>query len=248
MRPLIVTVEDDAVISELVGFNLQNEGYDVLAFRDGRSMLENQEKFKNLTLFILDIMLPDMDGFEICSKIKQNPQLELVPIIMLTARGSETDKVKALDLGADDYITKPFGVREFLARVNTNVRRYIKLIGGSVRSEVAAQSEPRHEKDPAILSYAGILLDDEKHRVYKDGGEIEMTHREYELLKFMMQNRGIAYSRDALLSNVWGYEYAGETRTVDVHIRQLRRKIEEDDANPQIIETVRGRGYRFTER
>ena len=104
------------------------------------------------------------------------------------------------------------------------------------------------EKNPSVLSYAGIRLDDVKHRVFKGNAEIEMTHREYELLKYMMLNRGIAYSRDALLASVWGYEYAGETRTVDVHIRQLRRKIEEDDANPQIIETVRGRGYRFTER
>ena len=248
MKPLIVTVEDDAVISELVGFNLQNEGYAVRAFHDGKSMLEQKSTFKNLTLFILDIMLPDMDGFEICSKIKQDPQFDMIPIIMLTARGSEADKVRALDIGADDYITKPFGVREFLARVNTNVRRYIKLIGGSLRTEVSNSPDTASEKDPMVLSFAGIRLDDGKHRVYKGDSEIEMTHREYELLKHMMLNRGIAYSRDALLTSVWGYEYAGETRTVDVHIRQLRRKIEDDDANPQIIETVRGRGYRFTER
>ena len=248
MKPLIVTVEDDSVISELVGFNLQNEGYEVLAFRDGKSMFENKSIFKNLTLFVLDIMLPDMDGFEICARIKQDPQFEMVPIIMLTARGSEADKVKAFETGADDYITKPFGVREFLARVNTNVKRFIKLTGGSLRTEIPNKYEEEREKGPAILAFAGIHIDDEKHRVYKGNTEIEMTHREYELLKFMMQNRGIAYSRDALLTNVWGYEYAGETRTVDVHIRQLRRKIEEDDANPKIIETVRGRGYRFTER
>jgi two-component system alkaline phosphatase synthesis response regulator PhoP len=248
MKPLIVTVEDDNVISELVGFNLQNEGYEVLAFRDGRSMFENKSAFKNLTLFVLDIMLPDMDGFEICAMIKQDPQFDMVPIIMLTARGSETDKVKAFETGADDYITKPFGVREFLARVNTNVRRFIKQTGGSLRTEIPNRFEEEKQKGPAVLYYGGIHIDDEKHRVFKGDTEIEMTHREYELLKFMMQNRGIAYSRDALLTNVWGYEYAGETRTVDVHIRQLRRKIEEDDANPVIIETVRGRGYRFTER
>lgn len=248
MKPLIVTVEDDAVISELVAFNLQSEGYDVLSFNNGQSMLDQKDTFRNLTLFILDIMLPDMDGFEICAKIKKIQQFEMVPIIMLTARGSEADKVKALDIGADDYITKPFGVREFLARVNANVRRYIKLIGGSLRTEISGTAEPMDDRNPAVLSYAGIRLDDVKHRVFKGETEIEMTHREYELLKYMMLNRGIAYSRDALLTSVWGYEYAGETRTVDVHIRQLRRKIEEDDANPQIIETVRGRGYRFTER
>jgi len=263
MKPLIVTVEDDAVISELVEFNLKNEGYDVLAFHDGKSMLEQKDLFDNLALFILDIMLPGMDGFEICAMIKKIPKFEMVPIIMLTARGSESDKVRALDIGADDYITKPFGVREFLARVNTNVRRYTKLIGVSLLTETGAKSDfeinsssNKNSNDNStdninsvsnVLNHAGIQLDDVKHRVYKDGNEIEMTHREYELLKFMMLNRGIAYSRDSLLTSVWGYEYAGETRTVDVHIRQIRRKIEEDDANPLIIETVRGRGYRFTE-
>lgn len=263
MKPLIVTVEDDAIISELVEFNLQNEGYDVRTFRDGISMLEQKDTFENLSLFILDIMLPDMDGFEICSRIKKNPKFDMIPIIMLTARGSEADKVRALDIGADDYITKPFGVREFLARVNANIRRYIKLTGGSLRTEIpnnnsnsnnsnsnsnSSNNENDRKKDSTVLSYAGIQLDDEKHRVFKNGMEIEMTNREYELLKFLMNHRGVAYSRDALLTSVWGYEYAGETRTVDVHIRQLRRKVELDDANPQIIETVRGRGYRFTER
>lgn len=248
MKPLIVTVEDDAVISELVGFNLQNEGYDVRSFSDGKSMLSHRSTFANLTLFILDVMLPEMDGLEICRILKQDPDFELIPVIMLTARGSESDKVKALDIGADDYITKPFGVREFLARVNTNVRRYIKLTGGSLRTEIANKTASQEKKETLVLSYAGLYLDDDKHRVYKAEKEIEMTNREYELLKFMMLHRGIAYSRDTLLTSVWGYEYAGETRTVDVHIRQLRRKIEEDDSNPQLIETVRGRGYRFTEK
>lgn len=248
MRPLIVTVEDDAVISELVEFNLRNEGYDIRAFRNGKSMLSQKDTFDNLTLFILDIMLPDMDGFEICSKIKQIPQFDLVPIIMLTARGSEADKVKALNIGADDYITKPFGVREFMARVNANARRHMKLTGGSLRTEVTSPGTYEFSKEQDLLSYGDIRLDDVKHRVYRDNQEIEMTHREYELLKFMMLHRGVAYSRDDLLSHVWGYEYAGETRTVDVHIRQLRRKLELDDSNPQIIETIRGRGYRFAER
>lgn len=248
MRPLIITVEDDAIISELVEFNLRNEGYDVLAYRDGKSMLAEKNEFDDPALFILDIMLPDMDGFEICAKIKQQQKFEMVPVIMLTARGSETDKVKALDIGADDYITKPFGVREFLARVNANVRRYMKLTGKSLRTESMGTAENEDAMDKKIMSYDDIRLDDNKHRVYKGDDEIEMTHREYELLKFMMQNRGTAYSRDDLLARVWGYEYAGETRTVDVHIRQLRRKLEKDDSNPCIIETVRGRGYRFTER
>ncbi len=249
MKPLIITVEDDAIISELVMFNLQSEGYDVLAFRDGKSMLKDVNSFDNPVLFILDIMLPDMDGFEICSKIRKTTKFDLVPIIMLTARGSEIDKVKALDIGADDYITKPFGVREFLARVNTNVRRYMKLSSTQSKTETLSVTETEDPKNDAILVRSGMVtLDDVKHRVYKGDKEVEMTNREYELLKFMINNKGIAYSRDSLLSSVWGYEYAGETRTVDVHIRQLRRKLEEDDSNPLIIETVRGRGYRFTER
>ncbi|MHB1454566.1 MAG: winged helix-turn-helix domain-containing protein [Saccharofermentanales bacterium] len=249
MKPLIVTVEDDAIIAELVEFNLRNEGYEVISYRDGNSMLADKERarFGNLSLFILDIMLPGIDGIEICSRIRKIPGFEDIPVIMLTARGSESDKVRALDNGADDYITKPFGVREFLARVNANIRRFVRQNGENLRTETAGSPQHAHMDAGTPISHAGITIDDVKHRVYKGDAEIEMTHREYELLKFMIRNKGIAYSRDDLLAHVWGYEYAGETRTVDVHIRQLRRKIEEDDANPRIIETVRGRGYRFTD-
>lgn len=248
MKPLIVTVEDDLIISELVEFNLINEGYDVKSYHAAGKMFSEKDSFENLALFILDIMLPDVDGFEICRIIKTMPEFEMVPIIMLTARGSEKDKVAALDTGADDYITKPFGVREFLARVNANVRRFMKLIGTTPKTEIPLPDIADVSKDAKVITCAGIRLDDEKHRVYKGSAVIEMTNREYELLKFLMVNAGIAYSRNDLLNHVWGYEYAGETRTVDVHIRQLRRKIEVDDSNPKIIETVRGRGYRFAER
>lgn len=249
MKPLIVTVEDDATIAELVEFNLRNDGYEVISFRDGNSMLADKERtrFVNLSLFILDIMLPGIDGLEICSRIRKIPEFEDVPVIMLTARGSESDKVRALDNGADDYITKPFGVREFLARVNANIRRFVRQNGDNLRTETADSPVRANQVSTSLISHAGITIDDEKHRVYKGESEIEMTHREYELLKFLIRNKGVAYSRDDLLAHVWGYEYAGETRTVDVHIRQLRRKIEENDANPRIIETVRGRGYRFTD-
>ncbi len=246
MKPLIVTVEDDKTISELVEFNLINEGYDVKNFGSGRELFNGRDTFADVSLFILDIMLPDMDGFEICVKLRKIPAFESVPIIMLTAMGSEKDKVKALDSGADDYVTKPFGVREFIARVNANIRRFVKSQGMNTESDVSGI--PDQEKNKKSIIIAEIELDDEKHRVFKSGTEIDMTNREYELLKFMMKNKGIAYTRDDLLSFVWGYEYAGETRTVDVHIRQLRRKLEDDDSNPRIIETVRGRGYRFTER
>jgi two-component system, OmpR family, alkaline phosphatase synthesis response regulator PhoP len=248
MKPLVVLVEDDPIISELVEFNLVSEGYEVRSFRDGKSLLNGKHSLVNPVLFILDIMLPDQDGFEICSSIKSMTEFDMIPIIMLTARAGEKDKVKALDLGADDYITKPFGVREFLARVNTNVRRYMKQSKNQPSGEDPLPVSGTGSGERKTIGHAGIRLDDERHRVYKNEDEIEITHREYELLKFLILNRGIAFSREDLLSKVWGYEYAGETRTVDVHIRQLRRKIEADDAHPQIIETVRGRGYRFTER
>lgn len=263
-KPLIVLVEDDAVIAELIEYNLKSEGYDVKSYRNGSAMFSELAEIEGICLFILDIMLPGMDGFEICRRVKESGKYPLVPIVMLTARGTEGDKVKGLEAGADDYITKPFGIREFLARVHAQVRRYNTSLQHTPAADcekpeqTAAPVEPqytapsvesgsRQGSQTAKLEFAGILLDDIRHRVYADDKEIEMTNREYELLKFLMQNRGVAYSRDDLLNYVWGYEYSGETRTVDVHIRQLRRKIEKDDANPVIIETVRGRGYRFCE-
>ena len=263
-KSLIILVEDDAVIAELIEYNLTSEGFDVKSFRNGMNMMEALPDINGVCLFILDLMLPGMDGFEICRKIKDTHKYPLVPIVMLTARGTESDKVKGLEAGADDYITKPFGIRELLARIHAHVRRYstaVQLQGSvappefSQEDSIQAQIAAPIMNDPAIrnpsqagkIESAGIILDDVKHRVYSNGKEIEITNREYELLKFLMQNRGVAYSRDDLLNYVWGYEYSGETRTVDVHIRQLRRKIEKDDANPVIIETVRGRGYRFCE-
>jgi len=266
-KPLIILVEDDVAIAELIRFNLTNEGFEVADFRSGAALFQALPGKKGICLFILDLMLPGMDGFEICRKIRSEEEFLLVPVIMLTARGTESDKVKGLEAGADDYITKPFGIREFLARVAAQVRRYHatllhqasgaaetadKAAAGSVLPEAAVPAPIDTKTDAKAardlrMEYAGILLDDVRHRVYSEGREIEMTNREYELLKFLMQNRGVAYSRDDLLNHVWGYEYSGETRTVDVHIRQLRRKIEKDDSNPVIIETVRGRGYRFCE-
>lgn len=251
-RPLVVLVEDDAGIAEMIEFNLQNEGYATRSYRDGRSLFQDLPGLPPVSLFILDLMLPDMDGFEICSRLRRTEDLDWVPILMLTARSMESDKVRGLEAGADDYLTKPFGIREFLARVQALIRRYRKM-GSSRETEAAEMPAAETEARPAAattaerISSGPIVLDDTRHRVYRNGQELEMTHREYELLKFLMLHRGIAYSRDDLLNYVWGYEYSGETRTVDVHIRQLRRKIEEDDANPQLIETVRGRGYRFRE-
>jgi two-component system alkaline phosphatase synthesis response regulator PhoP len=251
-RPVVVLVEDDAGIAEMIEFNLQNEGYATRSFRDGKSLFSELAQLPAIALFILDLMLPDMDGFEICTRLRQQARHDWVPILMLTARSAESDKVRGLESGADDYLTKPFGIREFLARVQALVRRYRKL--SSLRDPAQAEqavTEPVARPAAATtadrVASGSLVLDDARHRVFKDGHELEMTHREYELLKFLMLHRGVAYSRDDLLNYVWGYEYSGETRTVDVHIRQLRRKIEIDDANPLLIETVRGRGYRFRE-
>jgi DNA-binding response OmpR family regulator len=295
--PFIVVVEDDATIAELIEFNLHNDGYNTRSFGDGPSMLKALPELPAVSLFVLDIMLPGLDGFEILKRLKQNPATEAVPVLMLTARSTESDKVRGLSTGADDYLTKPFGIREFLARVEALLRRYKRLTSlvssavsdkdaddtdaavdanagsstaaaaGSVTAKAedsaagtatgksaATESQaedvkvPANEAEENLISFGPISIDDARHRVYRDDTEIEMTHREYELLKFLLQNRGIAFSRDELLNAVWGYDYYGETRTVDVHIRQLRRKIELDDSKPALIETVRGRGYRFTDR
>lgn len=225
-------------------------------------MFDELPGIDDICLFILDIMLPGMDGFAICQKIREDELYSIVPVIMLTARAAESDKVRGLEAGADDYVTKPFGIREFLARVNAQIRRFEKSlllmnvsdptrtnVEMNVPEVILSAPEPSSQRNGSgIIRCANITLDDVKHRVYAFDTEIEMTNREYELLKFLMMNRGVAYSRDDLLNHVWGYEYSGETRTVDVHIRQLRRKIEKDDANPEIIETVRGRGYRFCEK
>ena len=257
----IVIVEDDAMIAELIEFNLQNDGYDTRSFGDGPGMLAALPQLMPVALFILDVMLPGPDGFEILKQIKSNPDLELIPVLMLTARSSESDKVKGLTIGADDYQTKPFGIREFLARVNALLRRYGKINTHEAEQSVTSDVLADHHDPSGAQTASGssihadsttgfgpVRIDDARHRVYVERAEVDMTHREYELLKYLIQHRGIAFTRDELLNAVWGYDYGGETRTVDVHIRQLRRKIEVDDANPILIETVRGRGYRFTDR
>ncbi len=277
---LLVLVEDDPVIAELVRYNLEGDGHAVRVFRDGESLLEALGSMPVPDLFLLDVMLPGMDGYALCALLRSNPVASLAPIVMLTARSAESDRVRGLDTGADDYVVKPFGIRELLSRVNAQLRRTRRMqpagqpsgqAGGQPGGQPAASfgtgAVRSHEPvsagsasvgpvstgaastpaEPAPLRIGDIVLDDLRHRVFRRGAEVPMTHREYELLKFMMLHRGVAFSRDELLNRVWGYEYAGETRTVDVHVRQLRRKLEEDDRNPVHIETVRGRGYRFRE-
>jgi len=230
-KKLIYVVEDEKHIQELIAFNLIETGYDVNCFDTGEDMfIECQTKKPDL--FILDIMLPGIDGFEICRKIKENSALKKIPIIMLTAKNDEFNKVLGLELGAEDYITKPFSVRELVARVKVVFRR---------------QAESQ-EIVPEVIKVGNITIDVARREVYKGNTLIEMTLKEFELLKLLVLNKGLVMSRELLLEKVWGFDYYGETRTVDVHIRYLRQKIEDDDNMPTYIETVRGVGYRFSDK
>lgn len=230
-KELIFAVEDEVHIQQLIKYNLESNGYRVLAFESGESLL-NEVKTTVPALFILDIMLPGIDGLEVCRQIRGNPRLKNIPIIMLTAKSEEFDKVLGLELGADDYITKPFSVRELVARVKAIFRRLCNT------------SPEEAEK----IKHGDITIDFSRHEVYKDDRLLEMPLKEFELLKMLIMNKGKVLSRELLLDKIWGFDYYGETRTVDVHIRYLRQKIEDDDSNPVYIETIRGIGYRFNDK
>lgn len=223
----ILIIEDDDHIIELLKFNVENNGYEVSIAMDGHEGL-NKAINELPDLILLDLMLPGIDGIEICNKLKNKDRTKDIPIIMLTAKGHETDKILGLEIGADDYMTKPFSVRELMTRIKVVFRRY------------------SHEvvKTPAMKIVVGDLeIDHEKHEVTRNGALIKLTLKEYQLLEYLAENRGKVLSRNALLDRVWGYDYFGETRTVDVHIRHLRKKI--DDDNAEIIETIRGVGYKI---
>lgn len=230
-KQVIYIVEDDLHIQQLIKYNLDANGFKVSVFGSGEELLSHC--FDNTPdLFILDIMLPGIDGLEVCRNLKQNSNTKNIPIIMLTAKSEEFDKVLGLELGADDYITKPFSIRELLARVKALFRR------------VYTVSEPKQD----IISHEDITIDCTRREVYKGEKLIEMPLKEFELLKMLMTNKGKVLSREHLLDKIWGFDYYGETRTVDVHIRYLRQKIEENDDSPELIETIRGIGYRFTDK
>ncbi|MGI6562810.1 MAG: response regulator transcription factor [Clostridia bacterium] len=231
-KEVIYVVEDEVNIQKLVQYNLESAGYKVLTFFDGESALEEcKEALPDL--FILDIMLPGIDGLEVCRKLKENPKTNNIPIIMLTAKSEEFDRVLGLELGADDYIVKPFSVIELTARVKAVLRR---------------TSRENNTPQPDVIQHGQITIDDTRREVYKNGTLIEMTLKEFELLKMLMLNKGRVLTRETLLEKIWGYDYFGETRTVDVHIRYLRQKIEDDPNRPVYIETVRGVGYRFNDK
>ncbi len=224
----VLIVDDEKNIVDIIAFNLKKEGYQVITAADGEEGVEKTFS-ENPDLILLDIMMPKMDGYEACRKIREKKH---TPIIMLTARAEEVDKVLGLEMGADDYVTKPFGVRELMARVKANLRK------------VAALQETNHTDENAV-KYGNLLLHLERYEVKKDGQVIDLTLREFELLKFLAQQKGQVFSRETLLEKVWGYEYFGDVRTVDVTVRRLREKIEDNPSKPTYILTKRGVGYYF---
>ena len=226
MAKKILVVDDEKKIVDIVAYNLNKEGYEVVVARDGEKGLEAFEK-ERPDLVILDIMMPKMDGFEACRKIREKSQ---TPIIMLTARADEVDKVLGLELGADDYMVKPFSQRELMARIKANLRR-------TVRKKDAVTS--------SVETFGDLEIDSERYEVRRKGEVLELTHREFELIKFLATQNSKVFSREALLEKVWGYEYFGDVRTVDVTIRRLRSKVEENPENPKYILTKRGVGYYF---
>lgn len=224
MGKTILIVDDEKNIVDILSFNLKKEGYEIVAAYDGeRALTLCGEKTPDLIL--LDVMLPKLDGFKVCSKIRSTDFR--TPIIMLTAREEETDMVMGLELGADDYITKPFSMREVLARVKANIRR---------TSQAVLAEEETSE---------GIVIDCERYDVYVNGKSAELTQREFDLLRFLSAQPGRVYSREELLHEVWQYDYLGDLRAVDVAVRRLREKIEADAAKPEHIMTKRGIGYYY---
>ena len=227
MDKKILIVDDEKNIANIIAFNLKKEGYQVVMAGDGQEGVEKAFS-ENPDLILLDIMMPKMDGYEACKKIREKKN---TPIIMLTARAEEVDKVLGLELGADDYVTKPFGVRELMARIKANLRKTV------LREEAA---EEKKEEAAGRLEISA-----ERYEVRKNGKALDLTLREFELLKFLSEKKGQVFSREILLKEVWDYDYYGDMRAVDVTIRRLREKIEDDPGKPVYILTKRGVGYYF---
>jgi DNA-binding response OmpR family regulator len=221
----ILIVEDEVTVRETLARNFKAEGFEVLSTADGMQGLK-LARDRNPDLIVLDLMLPGMDGLSVCRVLRRESD---VPVIMLTARGTEMDKIAGLETGADDYVVKPFSFGELLARVRANLRR---ADSGSHRARTRLQS-------------GDLQLDLISRRAYRAEVELRLTHKEFDLLAELMRNQGAVLSRDLLLTQVWGYDYVGDSHTVDVHIRWLREKVEETPSNPKRITTVRGVGYRF---
>ena len=221
----VLVVEDEASYSEALEFLLGKEGFSVITAETGTEALKKFEQ-GGIDLILLDLMIPEISGTEVCRKIRSKSR---VPIIMLTAKDSEVDKVVGLEIGADDYVTKPYSTRELIARINAVLRRHD---GGSV-------------VDNSILEVQGIRLDVDRHQVSVNGAPVSLPLKEFELLEFLMRNAGRVLTRMQLIDRVWGSDYVGDTKTLDVHIKRLRAKLEVNPADPKIIQTVRGLGYKM---
>lgn len=228
MDKKILVVDDEKPIADILQFNLKKEGYEVHCAYDGDEAIEMVNEIKP-DLILLDIMLPSRDGMEVCREVRKNFEM---PIIMLTAKDSEIDKVLGLELGADDYVTKPFSTRELVARVKANLRRHQALKG---------QLEEQNETNE--IAVGALTIHPDAYMVSKRGETIELTHREFELLHYLSKHIGQVMTREHLLQTVWGYDYYGDVRTVDVTVRRLREKIEDNPSHPVWIVTRRGVGY-----
>jgi DNA-binding response OmpR family regulator len=226
MARTILVVDDEQTLRETLVEALEGEGYGVVSAADGREAL-SRFRADHPDLVLLDLMLPELSGIEVCRIIRAE---SAVPIVMLTAKDAELDKVVGLELGADDYVTKPFSLRELTARIRALFRR----------SETQATEAP-----PALIDLGRVQVDLAGHRLLRDGRPVPLKPKAFELLAFLVRHPGRVFTRDQLLEHVWGYDYAGETRTVDVHVHWLRAEIEEDPGNPQLLHTVRGVGYGF---
>jgi DNA-binding response OmpR family regulator len=224
----LLVVEDDVNLQETIKYNLQKEGYGVITASDGEQALAVARKEKPV-LIILDIMLPKLNGFEVCRILRKEMT---TPILMLTAKTDETDKIVGLEIGADDYMTKPFSIRELLAHVRAMLRR-------------AKMVETPSTAGRASIKIGDLEVDTARHRASLAGVVLELSPKEFDLLAFLTRNKGLVFSREHLLEKVWGYDFAGDTRTVDVHIRWLRQKIEADPSQPKYLVTVRGTGYKL---
>jgi DNA-binding response OmpR family regulator len=246
MSQKILVVEDDATLQETLVYNLERQGYEVVATDNGRSAL-TLARSQQPDLIILDIMLPGIDGFEVCRILRKEIS---IPILMLTARTEEVDRVVGLEMGADDYLIKPFGMRELLARVKALLRR-VQLVREEIAAKQAEQTVPVNNGcdhsviHAPLLVFDSLTIDQNRHEVRLDNNPIRLRPKEFELLAFLARHKGMALSRDLILERVWGWTFDGNSRTVDVHVRWLREKIEDDPGNPQRIVTVRSIGYRF---
>jgi DNA-binding response OmpR family regulator len=239
----VLLVEDDVTLRETVEYNLRNQGYEVVVADNGYAALDAARR-QPPDVMLLDVMLPGIDGLEVCRLLRKETNL---PILMLTARSEEVDRVVGLEMGADDYLTKPFSMRELMARVKALLRR-VELIREELAAEqhdAAAAAEAAGEHSTGTMAFADLEIDLSRREVRLGGEVVRLKPKEFDLLLFLARNKGIALSRDLILERVWGWTFDGNSRTVDVHVRWLREKLERDPADPARIVTVRGIGYRF---